>query len=100
VKDAKELVEALRLWAKDTEWVYSPQGADEMKQAADRIEALEAEVARLREALAFYAQPMAYQPTGWIGGRDPSQADQDRGKRARAALTPPAPSPEPGPQSP
>lgn len=51
MKDVKELVEALRLWAKDTEWVYSPQGADEMKQAADRIEALEAEVARLREEL-------------------------------------------------
>jgi len=64
-------------------------------EAADRIEALEAEAARLREALAFYAQPMAYQPTGWMGDRDPSPADQDRGKRARAALTPPAPSPEP-----
>jgi hypothetical protein len=54
-------------------------------------------IARLEEALRFYAEKHAYIPTGWYGDLNPSPVDQDLGGRARAALTQPASSPRPAP---
>ena len=56
--------------------------------AADRIEALTAEVERLREALQFYARENSWKSCGmYMSGRsNPSSAEIDRGDKARAAL--------------
>lgn len=56
--------------------------------AAARIEALEKDNARLREALAWYAIGGHYVSNSVYmgGGRGPSPADNDGGFRARAAL--------------
>lgn len=53
-----------------------------------RAEKAEAEVARLREALAFYARPQSWRSSGvyMSGQSQPSAAELDGGKRARAAL--------------
>jgi len=57
-------------------------------EAADRIEALTAEVERLREALQFYARENSWKSCGmYMSGRsNPSSAEIDRGDKARAAL--------------
>ena len=57
-------------------------------EAADRIEALEAENERLREALQFYAREYNWKSSGvyMCGHSNPSSAEIDRGNKARAAL--------------
>lgn len=52
------------------------------RQAADRIEELEAEMERLREALEYYAWADHYEGDNYL---QPVVMD-DRGQRARAAL--------------
>lgn len=52
-------------------------------RAADRY-ARENEA--LRAALAFYAAPENYQPTGWQGDPNPPAIVADAGGKARAAL--------------
>ena len=52
-------------------------------EAADRIEALEAEVARLREALKFYADPKHH---AYVKAAGCNCIEADGGDTARAAL--------------
>jgi len=60
---------------------YEPLGHDGW-EAADRIEALEAENLRLREAIAFYANPDNYISSMWSS----NPLSRDNGRRARAVL--------------
>lgn len=60
----------------------------EMKQDAERIESLEKEIARLKEALAFYEDDMNWNPFPFKGQeqKDMTPATTDRGRRAKLAL--------------
>lgn len=65
-----------------------PLGAlDAMSDAADRIDALEAENKALREGLAFYANPKTYEGV-WDRqfGATVYEIMSDSGRRARALL--------------
>ena len=87
--DDKELVAAMKdqleSWEfedpRETWWKWQHQYA----QAADRIAALEAENARLREALEQFLSLIEYQ---YCGSREAMNALQEADNSARAALEP------------
>ena len=68
-------------WLTAANWLQHPCGTC-------RIEALEADNARLREALQFYARENSWKSCGmYMSGRpNPSSAEIDGGNKARAAL--------------
>ena len=83
-----DLVERLRGdWPEilvEKHWMMDSDAIDKQREeAADRIEALEAENERLREALLFYANIKNYRH---IIGVNCTSVDIDAGDTARAAL--------------
>ena len=89
--EAKALVERLREVGRDGVWKSgrNPTTAHPMCiKAADLIETQAREIARLREALQFYAREYNWKSCGvyMCGHSNPSSAEIDRGNKARAAL--------------